>query len=188
LTEVDGIGVTLVGHPVVQAHILESFDEAFKATPFYTLLGVFSVMLLYIRKPGRVILSSLPTIMGVVLIFGVMGATGLDFNVVNFVGLPISVGIGAVYGVHALHRIEETGGQSLLSTSTGKAILLSGLTTIAGFASLMTARHGGLSSFGFVISVGVMANLLVSLVVLPAVCRWADEWSGRNLSQAEEDI
>ena len=188
LTEVDGVGVTLVGHPVVQAHILESFDDAFEATPFYTLLGVFSVMLLYIRKPGRVLLSSLPTIMGVVLIFGVMGATGLDFNVVNFVGLPISVGIGAVYGVHALHRIEETGGRTLLATSTGKAILLSGLTTIAGFASLMTARHGGLSSFGFVISVGVVANLLVSLVVLPAVCRWADKWFARNLSEAEEDI
>jgi hopanoid biosynthesis associated RND transporter like protein HpnN len=172
LAEVDGVGVTLVGHPVVQAHILESFDHAFRVTPFYTLFGVFSVMLLYVRKPARILLSSLPTVMGVVLIFGVMGATGLEFNVVNFVGLPISVGIGAVYGVHALHRMEEIEGEALLTTSTGHAILLSGLTTIAGFASLMTAQHGGLSSFGFVISVGVMANLLVSLVFLPAVCRW----------------
>ena len=182
LAEVDSVGVTLVGHPVVQGHILESFDEAFRATPFYTLLGVFSVMLLYIRKPGRVLLSSLPTVMGVVLIFGVMGATGLDFNVVNFVGLPISVGIGAVYGVHALHRLEENGTKPLLSTSTGQAILLSGLTTIAGFASLMTARHGGLSSFGFVISVGVVANLLVSLVLLPAIYRWTSALSSQSLS------
>jgi hopanoid biosynthesis associated RND transporter like protein HpnN len=182
LTDVDSVGVTLVGHPVVQGHILESFDEAFQVTPFYTLLGVFSVMLLYIRKPGRVVLSSLPTVMGVVLIFGVMGASGLDFNVVNFVGLPISVGIGAVYGVHALHRIEEDGKKPLLSTSTGQAILLSGLTTIAGFASLMTAQHGGLSSFGFVISVGVVANLIVSLVLLPAICRRAATFSPRSLS------
>jgi hypothetical protein len=69
--------------------------------------------------------------------------------------------------------MEEMQSEALLTTSTGHAILLSGLTTIAGFASLMTAHHGGLSSFGFVISVGVMANLMVSLVVLPAVCRWA---------------
>ena len=121
-----------------------------------------------------------------VLIFGVMGATGLDFNVVNFVGLPISVGIGAVYGVHALHRLEEDSMKPLLSTSTGQAILLSGLTTIAGFASLMTARHGGLSSFGFVISVGVVANLIVSLVLLPAICRWRSAFSSQSLSHDKD--
>lgn len=172
LSEVDSVGVTLVGHPVVQAHLLESFDRAFRVTPLYTLLGVFSVMLLYLRRPGQVALSSLPTVLGVLLIFGVMGAAGIDFNVVNFVALPISVGIGAVYGVHALHRMREMKSEALLTTSTGHAILLSGLTTIAGFASLMTARHQGLSSLGFVISVGVVANLMVSLIALPAVCRW----------------
>ena len=46
-----------------------------------------------------------------------------------------------------------------------------GLTTIAGFASLILAHHRGLSSFGFVISVGVLANLVVSLFILPAVVR-----------------
>jgi predicted RND superfamily exporter protein len=73
LTDIESIGVNLVGHPAVQAHILESFDEAFQVTPFYTLLGVFAVMLFYLRKPAKVALSSLPTLLGVVLIFGVMG-------------------------------------------------------------------------------------------------------------------
>lgn len=171
LAQVEGKGVSLVGHPVVQSHILQSFDQAFKVTPLYTLLGVLSVMLLYLRRPGQVLLSSLPTALGVLIIFSVMGLFGLDFNVVNFVALPISVGIGAVYGVHAIHRMQEMGHESLLSTSTGYGILLSGLTTIAGFASLMTASHRGLSSFGFVISVGVVANLVVSLIVLPAIFR-----------------
>lgn len=175
LREVEELDVTLVGHPVVQAHILESFDEAFKVTPLYTFLGVFTVMLIYLRNPKQVLLSSLPTALGVVFIFAVMGLSGIEFNVVNFVALPISVGIGAVYGVHAIHRMQEMGSQRLLSTSTGYGIVLSGLTTIAGFASLLTAHHRGLSSFGFVISVGVMANLVVSLVVLPAIFRWLQE-------------
>lgn len=171
LAEVETLDHRLVGHPVVQNHILESFDSAFRVTPWYTLLGVLSVMLVYLRRPTQVFLSALPTAFGVILIFAVMGLLGMQFNVVNFVALPISVGIGAVYGVHALHRMEELGNTTLLSTSTGLAILLSGLTTIAGFASLMTAQHRGLSSFGFVISIGVVANLLVSLVVLPALRR-----------------
>ena len=169
LDEVESTGVTLVGHPVVQSHILSSFDRAFKVTPWYTLIGVLSVMLLYLKRPAPVLLSFLPTALGVYYIFSVMGAFGFDFNVVNFVALPISVGIGAVYGVHALHRLKWE--QSLLASSTGYAILLSGLTTIAGFASLILAHHRGLSSFGFVISVGVLANLVVSLFILPAVVR-----------------
>jgi len=171
LGEVKSAGVTLVGHPVIQSHILHSFDKAFHVTPWYTLLGVFSVMLLYLRRPVLVLLSSLPTALGVLFIFSAMGLVGEHFNVVNFVALPISVGIGAVYGVHSLHRIQEMGEERILNTSTGYAILVSGLTTIAGFASLMTAHHRGMASFGMVISLGVVGNLLVSLVVLPAVCR-----------------
>ena len=175
LAEVESTGVTLVGHPVVQAHILESFDEAFQVTPFYTLLGVMLVMTLYLRRPGQILLSSLPTALGVVFMFGAMKVLGVQFNVVNFVALPISVGIGAVYGVHAVHRIQESQSVELLATSTGYGIVLSGLTTMAGFASLMTAHHRGLSSLGLVISLGVAANLLVALVVLPAVFRTKDQ-------------
>ena len=175
LAEVEGTGVTLVGHPVVQAHILESFDQAFQVTPLYTLLGVMLVMSLYLRRPGQILLSSLPTALGVVFMFAAMKVLGVEFNVVNFVALPISVGIGAVYGVHAVHRIQEMKSMKLLATSTGYGIVLSGLTTIAGFASLMTAHHRGLSSLGLVISLGVAANLFVALVVLPALFRAKDQ-------------
>ena len=68
-----------------------------------------------------------------------MGFLGVEFNVVNFVGLPISVGLGAVYGVHAMHRMRELGDETVLTTSTGPALLLSGVTDIVGFASLMIA-------------------------------------------------
>ena len=100
-----------------------------------------------------------------------MGYVGLDFNVVNFVALPMSVGIGAVYGVHSLHRMRELKDETILTSSTGPALLLSGITTMVGFASLMTAQHRGLSSLGFVISVGVAVNFVGSLVFLPALRR-----------------
>ncbi|HIB64175.1 MAG TPA: RND transporter, partial [Phycisphaerales bacterium] len=100
-----------------------------------------------------------------------MGYVGIDFNVVNFVALPMSVGIGAVYGVHALHRMRELGDETILTSSTGPALLLSGVTTMVGFASLMTAHHRGLASLGFVISIGVLVNFGGSLIFLPAMRR-----------------
>lgn len=161
----------LLGHPVVQEHILGAFNRAFERTPWFTLFGVLLVMLVYLRSPTAIFLSLLPTATGVLMIFATMGFTGIEFNVVNFVALPMSVGIGAVYGVHALHRMRELNDETLLTSSTGPALLLSGVTTMVGFATLMTAHHRGLSSLGFIISVGVAVNFIVSLIFLPAIRR-----------------
>lgn len=181
LDQTKTVDKSLLGHPVVQEHILGAFNRAFERTPWFTLFGVLLVMLVYLRSPTAVFLSLLPTATGVLVIFATMGFARIDFNVVNFVALPMSVGIGAVYGVHALHRMRELNDETLLSSSTGPALLLSGVTTMVGFASLMTAHHRGLSSLGFVISVGVAVNFIVSLVYLPVLRRVVRE---RTLSRA----
>jgi uncharacterized protein len=171
LAQAQSVDPELLGHPVVQEHILEAFNRTFKRTPWYTLFGVLLVMGIYLRSFRATLLALLPTATGVLVIFAAMGFVGIDFNVVNFVALPMSVGIGAVYGVHALHRMRELNDETLLTSSTGPALLLSGVTTMVGFASLMTAHHRGLSSLGFVISVGVAVNFGGSLIFLPAMRR-----------------
>lgn len=171
LAQAQTVDPDLLGHPVVQEHILEAFNRTFKRTPWYTLAGVLLVMGIYMRNWRATLLSLLPTATGVLVIFAAMGFVGIDFNVVNFVALPMSVGIGAVYGVHALHRMRELNDETILTSSTGPALLLSGVTTMVGFASLMTAHHRGLSSLGFVISVGVAVNFGGSLIFLPAMRR-----------------
>jgi uncharacterized protein len=47
--------------------------------------------------------------------------------------------------------------------------LVSGLTTIAGFGSLMLAKHRGIESLGFVMSVGVATCMIAGLTFLPAI-------------------
>jgi hypothetical protein len=56
-----------------------------------------------------------------------------------------------------------------LGKSTGKAVMVSGLTTIAGFGSLMLAKHRGIESLGFVMSVGVATCMIAALTFLPAI-------------------
>ena len=58
--------------------------------------------------------------------------------------LPLVIGIGVTNGIHILNRFAEEQHPSILARSTGKAVLVSGLTAIAGFGSLMLAaapRH-----------------------------------------------
>lgn len=171
LRDVKSVDPEVMGHPVVQERILGAFERTLFLTPLYTLIGVLIVLTIHLRSFPAIIMSLLPTVVGVLLMFGTMGYLGMSFNVVNFVGLPISVGLGAVYGVHALHRMRERKDETLLSSSTGPAILLSGLATLIGFAALMVAHHRGIWSLGFVTAVGVGVNTVGSLVFLPALHR-----------------
>jgi predicted RND superfamily exporter protein len=48
-------------------------------------------------------------------------------------------------------------------------VLVSALTTIAGFGSLIPAKHQGIASLGLVMSTGVAACMLAGLTFLPAL-------------------
>jgi hopanoid biosynthesis associated RND transporter like protein HpnN len=185
LAQIQAVEPGVMGHPVIQEAILSAFARTLDRTPWFTLLGVLVVFTLYLRKPRAVLLSLLPACLAVLMIFAVLGATGTDFNVLSFVGLPISVGLGAVYGVHSLHRMRELNDERVLTTSTGPALLLSGVTDIVGFASLMVAQHRGISSLGLVISIGIGVSFTASLILLPTLRRFTRELAEGRTKSAE---
>ena len=100
---------------------------------------------------------------------GLMGKFGIPFNPANIMTLPLVIGIGVTNGIHILNRFAEEQNPGILAKSTGKAVLVSGLNTIAGFGSLILAKHQGISSLGFVMSVGVATCMVAGLTFLPAL-------------------
>jgi predicted RND superfamily exporter protein len=68
-----------------------------------------------------------------------------------------------------LNRFAEEQNPSILAKSTGKAVLVSGLTTIAGFGSLVLADHQGIQSLGYVMATGTAACMIAGLTFLPAL-------------------
>ena len=111
----------------------------------------------------------LPVALGMVWMSAVMGTVGMAFNPANVMTLPLVIGVGVTSGVHILNRFAEEQSPAILGRSTGKAILVSALTTVAGFGSLMIAQHRGIESLGFVMAVGTATCMAASLVFLPAL-------------------
>jgi predicted RND superfamily exporter protein len=116
-----------------------------------------------------VILALLPVAIGSIWLGGVMGARGIPFNPANIMTLPLVIGIGVTNGIHILNRFAEERNPGILAKSTGKAVLVSGLTTIAGFGSLILAKHRGIQSLGYVMTAGVALCMIAGLTFLPAV-------------------
>ena len=72
-------------------------------------------------------------------------------------------------GVHVVHDFRMQTGRYRPSSSTINAIVLTSLTSMIGFGSMMVAAHRGLYSVGLVLVVGIGSCLFVSLVTLPAI-------------------
>ena len=58
-----------------------------------------------------------------------------------------------------------------LARSTVMGVVFNGLTTLAGFGSLLVAHHRGVWSLGLLLVIGSAATLIASLVVLPTLVR-----------------
>ncbi|MCP5056680.1 MAG: MMPL family transporter [bacterium] len=132
--------------------------------------AIAALLLLLWRRPGDAILALTPMLLAGLWTVGIMGATGLPFNFVNVVVLPLLLGMGIDSGIHLVRRARTSPKivDHLATTTTGRAVFLSSFTTLASFGSLASSAHRGVSSLGVVLVIGMTCSLAASLVVLPA--------------------
>jgi len=76
-------------------------------------------------------------------------------------------GRGATQGAPA-EQLPSEGVARLFDTSTMRAVLASGLTTVASFGNLAFSSHVGTSSMGVLLALGLAASMSATLIVLPA--------------------
>jgi len=130
----------------------------------------------HFRSVLAVVLALLPVAIGTLWTVGLMGATDISFNLANIMTLPLVIGIGVTNGIQVLNRFAEERTPGILSRSTGKAVLVSGLTAIAGFGSLILAKYRGIHSLGCVMSIGIAACMIAGLTFLPALLNLIGRW------------
>ncbi len=121
------------------------------------------------------VLALLPVVLGTLWTLGAWAAVGRPLDLFCLAVLPILLGIGIDDGLHVMHgarsRPDVEPGSGIRSAlhGAGRALLLTTLTTAAGFASLMLSDIPGLSNGGALIAAGVTACWLATLLVLPAI-------------------
>jgi predicted RND superfamily exporter protein len=133
-------------------------------------LGVVTIIVLVdLRSIRGALLSMVPLVVGLVWTIGITGMIGLPFNLISVMAIPLIVGIGIDDGVHIYHRIRKERILAPALAHSGKAVILTSLTTGIGFGSLMLSIHPGFYSLGLVTTIGIAACLVLSLFLLPAL-------------------
>jgi hopanoid biosynthesis associated RND transporter like protein HpnN len=159
----------VTGTPVQLYEYTTLLKDSYVDAAWYALGAIVILVWIHFRNFSSVLLALLPVAIGTIWMVGWMGLVHIPFNPANIMTLPLVIGIGVTNGIHILNRFAEEKTPSILAKSTGKAVLVSGLTTIAGFGSLIPAKHQGIASLGIVMSVGVATCMLAALTFLPAL-------------------
>jgi predicted RND superfamily exporter protein len=177
----DGAVVDAAGHASLFAAMLSSIAVDGPIATVAAFLGVVLMVVLLLRRPRSIALVLLSLVVGVIWMGGAGAALGLKLNFLNFVVLPITLGIGVDYAVNVFARLEgerpETVPHAL--AETGSAVALCSSTTVIGYSSLLIASNGALRSFGKLADLGEISCLVSALLLVPMVA-WTGGRRGRQ--------
>jgi hypothetical protein len=162
------------GRAVLYADMIKTVAEDAPKAIAISALGSILVILLAFRGHRHAWGVFLPWLMGLSLLLAFLHWRGIKLNFLNFVTIPITVGIGAEYAHNLMQRYRSEGGQRLqrVITETGGAIVLCSMTTVIGYVALMGSINKGIVSFGLAAATGELVCLLAAVLVLPAFWVW----------------
>ena len=173
IEQIASVGPEVTGMAVQNYDATKSLLDAYIQGGLYAVCAIILILFMDFRHPLLVLLTLLPLLFGGLWTILGMKAMNLVFNPANLVIIPLFVGIGVDNGIHVIRHFlgSGTSNDEIAGSSAGRAITISTLTTMAGFGSLMIARHQGIHSVGVLLTLAMAACLLASLVVLPALLR-----------------
>ena len=137
-----------------------------------TLLIVVALVVALLRNVRKVLLALVPVVTGLLVMFGGMGLCGIEFNLFNIVATVLIIGLCVDYGIFMVCKLSDAADHA-----GDRAVLVSGLTTIAGFGILVLARHPAMHSIGVTVLLGIGAAIPSALLVIPALYRLTEKQS-----------
>ncbi|HEY1205137.1 MAG: MMPL family transporter [Bryobacteraceae bacterium] len=154
-------------------------QENIKLVSLVSIIGNLILCGLVYRRPFILLLSFIPTSLGLLWTTGLISYYPGEINLISLSFIAILVGLGDDQVVYFVGRVpqEWRDGRSLQDAlartyaTTGKSIVFCILTIITATAALALSSFKGLAEFGFVLTVGLLMLLVHTLLTIPALMR-----------------
>lgn len=171
VTAIQEITPYVTGTPATIMAAGDAVVRAILEAALYAAIGIVIVLVISLRSIIATVLVLIPLGLAALLTGATAVAIGMPLNFANVIVLPLLFGLGVDSGIHIVMRSREhrAGASALGGTSTPRAVIFSGLTTIGSFCSLSISSHVGTSSMGVLLTLTLLWTLVCTLIVLPAL-------------------
>jgi len=129
------------------------------------------MVVLLVGRNRRSIAVLVATAAGSLLMVAVCALLDLKVNFLDFVALPITLGIGIDYAINVAYRHDHDEVPDPIATlrTSGAAVFLCSITTIIGYGSLLVSDNLAIQGFGSASLIGEICCLLTALILVPAM-------------------
>jgi len=158
--------------------------------PLAILLMVVLLFASFVTIRG-ILLPIAIVLLSVIVAMGAMALLGFPMTTMSFIAPILLLAIGIADAIHVLNRYNEEIAKGLpkrdaiLNTMREMKgpVVMTSLTTATGFLSLLTAFFLPQRQFGVVTAIGVLAAMVFSLVLIPAILALLKKPRVRDLSK-----
>jgi len=169
--------VELAGQPYLNSAFSEAITDDLTILIPLVFLAIIIVLYVTFRSPRGVLLPLLVVALSITWTVGLMALTGIPFTMVSFILPVILAAVGSAYSIHVLNSYYERAEKELTEKETivetiksmYSPVAMTGLTTAAGFLSLVSAFLIPQRQFGIFAAIGVMVAVALSLTLVPAI-------------------
>ncbi len=180
----------VTGFFVLLTNLIDSIVRDQWTTFSVALVGIGLTMLLAFRHPGYALLALIPNALPILTVTGLMGWSGVKVNMGGAMIAAVSMGLSVDSSIHYITfylraRAEQRSSQAALvevQQTVGRAMVLSTLALVTGFAVLSTSEFMPTVYFGVLVSMAMLGGLAGNLVILPLLLHLA---SGRKCDEGD---
>ena len=165
---VDGGAATIAGPAVLFADVFTQIRHDGPLVTFVAAVGLLLMVLLVVGRTRRAVAVLVATAAGSLTMIAVCSVAGLKINFLDFVALPIALGLGIDYAINVADRAAHADPRVALR-STGGTVFVCSLTTMIGYTSLLVSDNLAIRGFGLASLIGEITCVAAALVIVPAI-------------------
>ncbi len=169
--------ISYSGMPFINEKLSDSLLYSQIMSLLISMIFVMAIVSAMLKSIRRGIYASLPILVTIGIIYGVMGYSGIPLNIATVLVASIAMGIGIDYSIHFFSYFNYSK-QKGLSTKeavgesiqvSGKAIIINFISVSVGFLVLIFSNLAPMIYFGIIIALSMLGASMGALTLLPSI-------------------
>lgn len=173
--------IHLVGEPVLRTAVAQTMIRDLRVLVPFVLLVMVVVLWASFRSVRGILLPMLVVVLSTLWAVGTMALAGAPMTPFAIVMPVMLIAIGAADGIHILNKYYESAAREPTDTAEARRsvvfetmdemavpVILTSLTTAAGFLALLASFLWPQRDFGVFTAVGILYAMVLSLTLIPA--------------------
>ena len=169
--------IQITGMPFVDITMDRSLINSQLGSISIAIIFVIIIVGLMLRSLRNGLYAAIPIMAAIIILFGVMGLTGISLNIATVLVASVALGIGIDYSIHIISHFNDIYAKTgLLEKSirdtlliSGNAIIINVISVSAGFLVLVFSDMVPLQYFGILIAISMFSSSLGAMTLLPAL-------------------